>query len=152
MNEIEKSKSELTALRAIIDDLNKTINDKSSEVYALSKEIFKARQKIFKVIVGRCYKNNEDIVFMVSGVPDYGTYSNWINFNQIPCLMLNKVENTISFEEVFLRGGNDIEDERTLLVEMTKQYIPISKEAFVNYCKGYIDDLINGIVDGKENN
>jgi hypothetical protein len=30
MSEIEKSKSELAVLRAIIDDLNKTINDKNS--------------------------------------------------------------------------------------------------------------------------
>lgn len=152
MNEIEKSKSDLAVLRANIDDLNKTINDKSLEVYALSKEIFKARQKIFKVIVGRCYKNNEDIVFMVSGAPDYGAYSNWISFNQIPCLMLNKEENIISFEEVFLRGGNDIEDERTLLATMEKQYTPISKEDFIDYCKGYISDLVNGIMDSEENN
>jgi hypothetical protein len=89
---------------------------------------------------------------MISGIPDYGTYSNWINFNQIPCLMLDRIENTISFEEAFLKGGNDIEDEQALLAAMEKQYTPISKEEFVNYCKGHIDNLINGIVDNKENN
>jgi hypothetical protein len=46
-------------------------------------------------------------------------------------------------------GGNDIEDEQALLATAEKQYMPISKE---DYCKEYIDNLINGIVDGKENN
>ena len=145
MNEIEKSKTELAVLKAIIDDLNKAINSKTLEASILSKEILKARQKVFKVIVGRCYKDSEDTIFMVSDVPDYGTYSNWINFSQIPCLMLDRVENTISFEEVFLRGGEDIENEQALLVEMEKQYTPISKEEFIGYCKGHIDDMINGI-------